>query len=51
MLDDAFKLTIDRLFSFKGREGEYEVNGYENNVNMWEYLELNGEMSTIGGGC
>lgn len=28
MLDDAFKLTIDRLFSNKGKEGEYSVRGY-----------------------
>ena len=46
MLDDCFKLTIDRLFPKKSQgkeenEGRYHIDGYEDHVNMWEYLDMN----------
>ena len=46
MLDDAFKLTLDRIFpkgrelSLKEDEVYFEVEGYKNDMNMWEYMEL-----------
>ena len=48
MLDDAFKLTIDRIFP-KGRDIKEEANavfsvdGYSNNENLWEFMELKTE--------
>ena len=49
MLDDAFKLTLDRIFP-KGRDinmkeddAHFEVEGYSNETNMWEYMELRSE--------
>jgi hypothetical protein len=39
MLDDAFKLTVDRLFANKNKprdeKSEYPVPGYEDEANMW----------------
>ena len=37
MLDDCFKLTVDRLFARKNAKDltEYPVNGYDDNSNMW----------------
>lgn len=39
MLDDAFKLTVDRLFVNKNKprdeKSEYPVPGYEDEANMW----------------
>ena len=37
MLDDCFKITVDRLFARKNPKemSEYPVNGYDDNVNMW----------------
>ena len=45
MLDDAFKLTIDRIFP-KGKEIKsdfpqyFSVPGFPDHQNMWEYIEL-----------
>ena len=44
MLDDAFKLTIDKIFvlnqnnSEKMKENPYKVDGYTDDENMWELL-------------
>jgi hypothetical protein len=48
MLDDAFKLTIDRIFipigkNFRAEDAlksyeEFPVEGYTNKENIWEYL-------------
>ena len=44
MLDDAFKLTIDKIFILnksnieKMKENPYKVDGYLDNENMWELL-------------
>ena len=44
MLDDAFKLTIDKIFFLnksnieKMKEKPYKVDGYLDNENMWELL-------------
>ena len=42
MLDDCFKLTLDRLFSRKNPKEmtDYHVNGYSDSINMWELLDL-----------
>jgi hypothetical protein len=42
MLDDGFKLTIDKLFSRKHQKDAdtYPVSGYDDDVNMWELLDL-----------
>jgi len=42
-LDDAFKLTVDRVFNeFGGNEcgrmSQFKVNGYSDCVNLWECL-------------
>jgi hypothetical protein len=37
MLDDAFKLTLDKFFPLKEELTDiYKVTGYEDNENMWE---------------
>ena len=44
MVDDAFKLTIDKIFFInknnieKMKEKPYKVEGYDDNENMWEFL-------------
>lgn len=40
MLDDMFKITIDKIFSNRMKEEveELGVEGYENEHNMWEYV-------------
>ena len=44
MIDDAFKLTIDRVFILnkanldKMKENPYKVIGYNDEENMWELL-------------
>lgn len=39
MINDAFKLTIDQIFTEKKPyEKVYPVNGYENNENLWLHL-------------
>ncbi len=42
MLDDAFKLTLDKLFVSKNKsrteKSEYPVSGYQDEANMWELL-------------
>ena len=40
MLDDMFKITIDRIFSNKMKEEveELPVEGYDDDHNMWEYI-------------
>ena len=44
MIDDAFKITIDKVFLLneknveKMKENPYKVNGYDDNENMWEFL-------------
>lgn len=41
MVSDAFKLTIDQIFyEKKPEEASYPVNGYKNNINMWENIGL-----------
>ena len=44
MLDDAFKLTLDRIFfkknTFKSGVEAFEVEGYANDENMWEPLDV-----------
>ena len=37
MVDDAFKLTIDKKFSKEKEENSlYPVDGYNDNENLWE---------------
>ena len=44
MIDDAFKLTIDKIFFLnktnleKMKEQPYKVDGYSDEENMWEFL-------------
>ena len=40
MLDDMFKLTLDKLYNLKYNEKKetYPVTGFENEDNMWELL-------------
>ena len=43
MIDDMFKLTVDKVFPRKKlnpniREKTYPINGYNDYENMWEYL-------------
>ena len=39
MLDDCFKLTVDKLFGRKGNNSsQYKVKGYADDYNMWELL-------------
>ena len=42
MIDDAFKLTIDTLFSddYNISNSNYHVNGYKDNENMWLKLKI-----------
>lgn len=41
LLDDAFKLTLDPLFYGSVSSGKFKVEGYPDNVNMWQNLNLN----------
>lgn len=49
MLDDAFKLTIDKIFprpyTIEEPPCTHKINGYANKENLWEYL------CTIGSFC
>ena len=40
MLDDMFKLTLDKLFNLKPSQTrvDHPVDGYVDNENMWELL-------------
>jgi hypothetical protein len=40
MLDDMFKLTIDKIFGLKYNDNfeTYPVKGFSNEENMWELL-------------
>jgi hypothetical protein len=40
MIDDMFKLTIDKIFNLKHNENHevYPVKGFSNDENMWELL-------------
>jgi tubulin--tyrosine ligase len=44
MIDDAFRLTIDKIFNSKYNNtgdiynSRFEVNGYSNEENLWEFL-------------
>ena len=40
MVDDMFKLTIDKIFGLKHNENHelYPVKGFPNDENMWELL-------------
>ena len=42
MIDDAFELTIDTLFSddYNISNSNYHVNGYKDNENMWLKLKI-----------
>ena len=37
MLDDMFKLTLDKLYNLKQKDHreEYPVHGFDNDENMW----------------
>lgn len=49
MLDDAFKLTLDRLFPKKNKidRKTFKVEGYQDEVNMWESLELSDYQNVV----
>ena len=40
MVDDMFKLTIDKIFNSKIKQDleQFPVPGYPNDQNMWEFL-------------
>jgi hypothetical protein len=38
MIDNAFKLTLDRIVERKPEEKAYSVDGYADGENMWEHL-------------
>lgn len=40
MLDDMFRLTLDRLYNLKHKENRdrYSVKGFSDEENMWELL-------------
>jgi len=40
MIDDMFKLTIDKIFNCKPKEDleEFHVEGHDDDTNMWELL-------------
>jgi hypothetical protein len=40
MIDDAMRLTIDKLFPprFDNPYSPYDVDGYSNNENLWDYV-------------
>lgn len=38
MVDDAFKLTLDKLYPHKENVDGPSVNGYSDEENMWEVL-------------
>ena len=39
MINDAFKLTVDQIFTDKKpTEKAYPVKGYSDSENMWEHL-------------
>jgi len=38
MLDDAFSLTLDRLFPVKCRGRVFKVDGHGDDENMWEWI-------------
>ena len=45
MLDDAFKLTIDKTFvkntgNCTEKPHDYPVDGYSNSENLWEMLDM-----------
>ena len=39
MIDDAFKLTLDKIFGLKSKYVTFRVDGYDDNDNLWENLE------------
>jgi hypothetical protein len=40
MLDDAFKLTLDKIFPCPTHLNTFEVDGYKSNENLWEPLNI-----------
>ena len=40
MIDDMFKLTIDKIFNNKMKDGvePFSVDGFKDDQNMWEFL-------------
>lgn len=38
MLNDAFRLTIDRVFQREDQETYYSMEGYPDKMNLWERL-------------
>ena len=54
MLDDAFKLTLDKLFPKPCTTDEpnvhFPVANYSNQENLWEYISSNKKMTQFGVG-
>lgn len=52
MIDDAFKLTIDKLFpkpyTCEEPSTHFRVPGYTNTENLWEYIHTNKRMTPTG---
>jgi len=52
MIDDAFKLTIDKLFpkpyTYEESTTHFKVPGYTNTENLWEYIHTNKRMTPTG---
>jgi hypothetical protein len=38
MINDAFRLTLDKIMEKKAEEKAYPVEGYKDGENMWERL-------------
>ena len=38
MLDDAFLLTIDKIFGGRKAQSHFAVEGEPNGTNLWEYI-------------
>ena len=43
MIDDAFRLTIDKIFERSDenrKKSQFTVDGYTDEENMWQYVNL-----------
>ncbi len=38
MIDDSFRLTIDRVFKMQEHESPFDVEGYTSDENLWEFV-------------
>ena len=38
MLDDAFLLTIDKIFGGRKQHSHFAVQGEANSTNLWDYI-------------